>query len=181
MGRLNDLLLLTYVPRWSIIPINRPESVAEHSFRVAVIAMEIAQRSNLETYPVIYRALIHDGPEAATGDIPSPMKRVLSDLRTAEGFACPWASARGPARDIFDHIVKVADLIDLQIYLRRHGESFGGLDRVIVWALDYMEEQYRAALDRLPSDMQKVAKEVYGEAYSLVSPWAGKEIGEIRP
>lgn len=171
MSRLNDLLLLTYVPRWSIIPINRPESVAEHSFRVAVIAMEIAQRSNLETYPVIYRALIHDAPECATGDLPSPIKRRLSELRGVEKLLCPWWDSGGPARDIFDHIVKAADLIDLQTYLQRHGENGIGLNSIMGWALGYMEEQYESVLDRMPSDMQQVVRIVYSDVRSPENPW----------
>lgn len=172
MSRLNDLLLLTYVPRWSIIPVARPESVAEHSFRVAVIALEIAQRANLETAPVLYRALIHDGPEAGTGDIANPVKGPIApDLQRIERVLCPWWDSGRPSRDIFDHIVKVADVMDALVYLQRHGEFMGGLNNIMHWALERMETQYESALNRLPEDMQKTARIVYSDIRHPESPW----------
>jgi len=176
MSRLNDLLLLTYVPRWGIIPMARPESVAEHTFRVAVIAFEIAQRYGVETAPVLYRALIHDGPEAGTGDIASPVKEPLADLPELERALCSWWEPGKPPRDVLDHIVKIADLIDLQVYLGNHG--LGRVGGVKLWAQNRMSKQYKLALDRVPQALQQIAIDVHREASILHSPWEKMEEGK---
>lgn len=61
------------VPRsgWVREKVNDPESVAEHSFRVGVLAMVISDKldSNLDKNKLVRMALIHDLAEVITGDI----------------------------------------------------------------------------------------------------------------
>jgi 5'-deoxynucleotidase YfbR-like HD superfamily hydrolase len=133
-SRLQDLLALSIVPRWSIVPHFRPQSVAEHSFRVAAIALEIAQRLNKGVTPssviiernVLLWALVHDGPEAETGDMPYPLKKLLPEgsMRRAEYAVCPWyaewLTSIHPAERI---VVKVADKIEEVLFLRDWGQG----------------------------------------------------------
>lgn len=77
---------LSYVPRWSIVPMRRHQSVAEHSFRTTVIANRVAEEvsrlmaEGQSTYVppnlglIIIEALKHDVSEADTGDCPSTDK-----------------------------------------------------------------------------------------------------------
>ncbi|MEM1537972.1 MAG: HD domain-containing protein [Thermoproteota archaeon] len=48
--------------------IDRPESVADHSFRCAVLAMCIGDLMNINTEKLIRMLLLHDVQEAITGD-----------------------------------------------------------------------------------------------------------------
>jgi 5'-deoxynucleotidase YfbR-like HD superfamily hydrolase len=128
-SRLNDLLNLSHVPRWSIVPHLRPQSVAEHSFRVAAIALEIAHQLNPPGLPssvvitgnILRWAITHDGPEAETGDIPSPIKQyVFKD--DAEAKLCPWYVAE--AHGIHEQeraVVKIADKIEGVFFLQEWG------------------------------------------------------------
>jgi len=73
-------LRLQYVPRWVIVNMDRKQSVAEHSFNVALIVKYIYEAKFKGSYNVevmnsmMIEALFHDGDEIYTGDIPSPAK-----------------------------------------------------------------------------------------------------------
>ena len=54
---------------WTRYPINNPESVADHSFRTAIMAMTLAPYFDIDVNKVIKMALIHDIAESTTGDI----------------------------------------------------------------------------------------------------------------
>ncbi len=50
----------------------RRESVAEHSWRLAVLSLLVRDRfPNIDMYKVLLMCLIHDWGEAVTGDVPS--------------------------------------------------------------------------------------------------------------
>jgi putative hydrolase of HD superfamily len=53
---------------WQRIGIERPESVADHSWRLAVMAMLYADLLGLDAARAMRIALLHDLPEARTGD-----------------------------------------------------------------------------------------------------------------
>jgi 5'-deoxynucleotidase YfbR-like HD superfamily hydrolase len=129
-----DLLGLSYTPRWVTHPLNRAQTVAEHSYRVAVIAMHM--------YELLYRdvvtgssdwftgmlrvvrwALMHDGPESKLGDMPMPAKDIIGrdEYRKAEVLACPWIEEEHPVPHSAAQIVKIADLIEAYTWVKVHG------------------------------------------------------------
>lgn len=69
---------LSFVPRWTVAPLIRRQSVAEHCFHVARTSQWLLQYHVDESpefeLEVIRLALDHDDAEAATGDAPSPGK-----------------------------------------------------------------------------------------------------------
>lgn len=122
--RLTDLLSLSIVPRWSVVPHHgAPQSVADHSFRVVVILHELAERFSIPLCATDYwYALTHDGAESVTGDIPRNYKRdhIISVDRT-ERAVCPWLrDIERPSPHICD-LIKVADTIEAYTWLRRWG------------------------------------------------------------
>lgn len=133
-SRIQDLLNLSNAHRWTIRPTLRPQSVAEHSYRVAVIAMEICRAingehlpsSNVIEYHVILWALVHDGPECETGDIPYTAKKNFPDgvMNRTEAEACPWY---GKMRSILHPpelaIIKIADKVEEILFLRDWGTA----------------------------------------------------------
>ena len=128
-SRLIDLLNLTAVPRWTIVPVRRSQTVAEHTFRVLVIANELASRLGvILDSAVLWSIIIHDAAESRTGDIPSSFKAALSDgdiLRRAERHACPWLVLHD-CDPLYDNagvraIVKAADLVESFTYLQLWG------------------------------------------------------------
>ena|ERR1700741_2341914 len=74
---LNDMLALSHVPRWAIVRHAVPQSVADHSFRVAAIVIELWLRlgpPEVNLGNLVIRALTHDVNESVTSDIPSVIK-----------------------------------------------------------------------------------------------------------
>lgn len=132
-SRLSDLLALSTVPRWPIVPCLRLQSVAEHSFRVAVIGLEIARRLNkgvtpssvVVEYHVMRWALVHDGPEAETSDIPYPVKKVAAlkaEIAHLETIVCPWYVDEDLGTNSQERaVVKIADKIEEVLFMRDWG------------------------------------------------------------
>lgn len=54
---------------WVRSGVKRPESVAEHSYRLAFMCMVIPLKSHINRVKLIKMALLHDFSEAQTGDI----------------------------------------------------------------------------------------------------------------
>ena len=61
-----------------------PESVAAHSFAVALLASVFAELRGLDSSEAVRMALIHDLPESATGDLTPEMKARVTGLEDVE-------------------------------------------------------------------------------------------------
>lgn len=72
--KINDILRASGVTRWHIVRMARPQSLAEHTFDVVMIARAIAKIAGIDDYEIIKAALLHDLDEIITGDIPTPTK-----------------------------------------------------------------------------------------------------------
>ena len=79
-----DQLHLANVQRWHLMQTVKPQSVAEHSYGVAVIVLELINRMlKYDSHLVINKerlliqSLMHDSDEVLTGDIPSPTKTLI--------------------------------------------------------------------------------------------------------
>lgn len=72
--KINDILRASGVTRWHIVRTVRPQSLAEHTFDVVMIARAIAKGAGYDDYEIIKAALLHDLDEIITGDIPTPTK-----------------------------------------------------------------------------------------------------------
>ncbi|MFH1689510.1 MAG: HD family hydrolase [Candidatus Eisenbacteria bacterium] len=86
-SRLLEIILecneLKAIPRmgWRVRGVRDGESVAEHSYAVALIAMLLADRLDidLDREKLLKIALIHDLPEHMLGDIHAPATRLLGE------------------------------------------------------------------------------------------------------
>jgi putative hydrolase of HD superfamily len=54
---------------WVKVGVYQPESVADHTFRTAILCMLYADIENLDSLKLLQMALIHDLPEAVIGDL----------------------------------------------------------------------------------------------------------------
>lgn len=127
-ARTADLIALQDVKRWGVMALTRQQSVAEHSYNVAVITMELIDRLELadHTEEYINWALLHDGPECISADIDGRFKRENPDLKKeivrAENRMLPWY--RKAASYVPTHVnavVKLADQIETYWYIQRFG------------------------------------------------------------
>ena len=84
---------LKSVPRHAYTSAGRRESVAEHSWRLALMAMLVADEfPALNMDRVIRMCLIHDLGEAFTGDIPT-FEKTEENERTEEQLLREWVAA----------------------------------------------------------------------------------------
>lgn len=135
---------LAWVPRWTIIRTLRTQSVAEHSYYVALYAAQIAELTGWggPRDQLMYYALTHDLEEILSGDISSPAKRSMKaamggNLEDHDDWVLRKLQDRFPYlpepdekwdRDILN-IVKLADLIEAAMFLR--DEMFAGNQNVM--------------------------------------------------
>lgn len=144
---LEELLRLKAVPRtgWLLRGLRTVESVADHSYGVAFIAMMLADRVraagqavNVET--VLRMALLHDLTEARTGDLPATIKRYFeqsalhhADEQAATEMLAPLGAVgqaylavrrEYEARQSLEaRLVKAADKLDLLLQARAYEKS----------------------------------------------------------
>ena len=82
---------LKHIRRWGLMHCAVPENDAEHSLQVAMIAHALAvlarDRYGRPVHPehVLALAVYHDATEVFTGDMPTPVKYALPELRGAYG------------------------------------------------------------------------------------------------
>lgn len=112
---LNDLLALSHVPRWGIVKMARPQTVADHSFRVAAITFELTAKPEYMAW-----ALVHDIGESRSGDIPSSFKDDY--IRAKERGSTPWPRRLNPSPEA-ERMVKLADLIETTTFATMYGQG----------------------------------------------------------
>ncbi|QGH73623.1 MAG: putative hydrolase of HD superfamily [Podoviridae sp. ctpVR23] len=122
--KLCDLMRLQHTQRWTIVPTTRPQSVAEHSFNVALIAARIARYSpvSFDLAVLGQAALMHDAPEAVLGDIPTPTKSKMRDIGFEPSqleFMIQGQMSKLPCH--YEFVIKAADILDGIHFLANFG------------------------------------------------------------
>jgi len=69
---------------WLDRGVKEAESVAEHSFRLALMAMVFAERQKLDVGRAVKMALVHDLPEAICGDVAIRIREDLQEISNKE-------------------------------------------------------------------------------------------------
>lgn len=119
---INDLYRLAETDRWHLVHMNRKQSVAEHSFFVALLAMRVAAAIGAPVGRAVQYALLHDGDEAWMGDTASPVKVYLDQSKfpidKMMGDMHIWNVA-----PIVRSIVKICDDVEAIKFLRKYGDS----------------------------------------------------------
>ena len=83
------LARMKFIKRWGLMHTTYPESIQEHSHRVAVIAHALATIRNrmfggrVDPARAAVLALYHDAGEVLTGDMPAPVKYFNPEIRGA--------------------------------------------------------------------------------------------------
>lgn len=139
-----ELMRLKSVPRigWLLRGVRDVESVAAHSFGVAVIAMLLADRARARGVDVnverlLRMALLHDLTESRTGDLPSTIKGYFDKASIKAADECIAKEMFNELGDLSDYylefwsdyehrasiesrLVKAADKLDLLMQSREY-------------------------------------------------------------
>ncbi len=122
---------LKRVPRtgWIDHKVHDPESVAEHSYRMALLVMVLAPKLNIDVTKTMKIALIHDLAEAEIGDIVTLRgTKIVGDV--IEKRAKEAEAMRG--------IAQMLEISELESLFREYGEQSSPEAR-IVKQLDRLE------------------------------------------
>ena len=148
---------MRYVRRFNFHHCNVYQNVAEHSYFVALIAHQIALMltDDIEfIYKCFCRAFYHDIDEAVTGDIPYLVKRkvnvndlLIHAMRELE-YIEPFNVEEVEEIEI-EHVVKLADCIELKMYLEDERKS-GNMH-----LYDIEKETYKRIIDSKVDDRVK--------------------------
>ena len=162
-----DVMRMMVIKRWGIISMTRTQSVAEHSYNVAMMALNIYNNSrNLDVSVewILVLALTHDLPEIHTGDIPMSLKtdEIKQAVKEYENAACPKLSMfKQQSKEIELLIVKAADIMEAITYCRRYSddprsnEVIQGLHDAITALLGTIPDSMVAVRDDLKEAIDK--------------------------
>lgn len=184
---------LKYIKRWSLMRNTTHESVAEHTFHVALLTHMLCTIANevfgkeIPTEQLVSAALFHDATEVFTGDIPTPVKHhnpeILANFRKIEDRAAKRlvSMVPKPLQQVYKPLLegrksddpnlkymKAADLLDA--YLKCTTEVSAG-NREFVSAKKQIEEnlmkldlpEVRYFMEHLAPSMEKSLDELSGQ------------------
>jgi len=162
---------LKRLPRtgWVESGVHDPESVADHSFRVALIALILADARGLNSLRVVRMALLHDLAEAETGDLTptqkeadpeaarrteeAAMERLLGELPEVirEEYRGAWREFSESATDEA-RLVRDADKLDMVMQASEYQKAGGDRARLMrSWHAEIVGEDARAIRDAVRS------------------------------
>lgn len=144
---IQDLVRLSSVKRWHIVRTATQQSVAEHSFNVILLSIEMDIRTEYSMVPedrldLIELAMTHDMEEVYTGDIPSPQKGPRE-----------WSSKLSA-----QSIVAVADLMEAYIFIKENKIGSHALK-----VFNSMKKEWELMLSEVHPELSKAAHSMYME------------------
>lgn len=140
------------VKRWHMIDTTRQQTLAEHSANVALLAMTIASMCPLFRFDsacaIAAAALVHDTPEAFTGDIPTHTKRQIIGLEALENSVTHPIFRIG-VNPSSEALIKLCDLADGIRFIRLHG-----VDLTARHAREGLEAQFAKKFESVKTDLE---------------------------
>lgn len=124
------LLDLDSIKRWHMVNTSVVDTVAAHSFRVALIAMAIHEEigtineckfNTSVRDSICHQALMHDSAETYTGDIATHTKDKMKAAGVDVDAVCGADGHAGGSSDYIQTVIKAADIIDAVNFITIHG------------------------------------------------------------
>ena len=130
---------------WWIAGVKDPESVAEHTFRTAVIAYLLARLQGADTGKAVLMALFHDLPETRTNDAHRIVRR-YADWRDVDKKAIAEQSKRLPD-DAANQMVSLYEEFEKEVSSEAKVVRDADLLECIVQAREYQTLGYQDVAD----------------------------------
>lgn len=141
-GLLYELGLLKRYKRtgWLVAGVGSPESVADHSFRAAVIASVIAKLEGGDPQRAAFMSLFHDTQETRITDIPYIGKRYLEAVPNPQVTTDQVRDVPEPvARMIQDAVDEYEDRTTLEAVCARDADKL----ECLIQAVEYREQGHQ--------------------------------------
>lgn len=182
--KIQDIARSATVTRWHSVNCLRYPSIAEHSFLVSLYARDILKRVNPnataeEKLLLMEFCSFHDLPEVLTGDMATPVKRLLescfedgeSPLDYIEEALCPeYKELKGRISGTYlGAIAKLADVLEAVKFIYVEGKSYiqrQDQNRKVINALDTLVSLVEARVEDVEScndqikDLKNIVKEM---------------------
>ena len=172
-GFFATLSRMKYIERWALMRNSRQETLSEHSLEVAMIAHALCVIGNvrcgssLDAERAALIGLYHDASEIITGDMPTPVKYLNSNIRTAykevEHAAEEHLLKRLPAdlRPAYEAIFRAEDTEE-ERYLRRLVKAADKLSALIKCIEEERSgnTEFRTAKKTTEATLEKLADEL---------------------
>jgi len=138
VGLIRNAMMLKERERrgWKRAGIKHPESVAEHTFMLAFLAMLLGDKLGMNTEKMIKMALLHDMAEAIMGDItPHEMKRdeklrrendIMEEmLKNFDEYRKIWREfSEGKSEEA--KMVREMDVMEMVLQAENYSKIYGG-------------------------------------------------------
>nr|WP_051112423.1 HD domain-containing protein [Nonomuraea coxensis] len=122
---------------WLVAGVRDPESVADHSFRTAVIAAVIARLEGGDPQRAAFMALFHDSQETRVTDIPYLGKRYLKAASNEEVTADQTRDVSGPVADMVrDAVAEYEEKTSVEAVCARDADKL----ECLLQAVEYREQ-----------------------------------------
>lgn len=149
---------------WWIAGIKDPETIAEHSFRTAILATILAALEGADPARAAQLALFHDTQETRIGDIPHVGRRYLTAAEnqtvTADQLVgCPPAVAQV--------LQSVVDTFEAQDTLEAHVAKDADKLECLIQAVEYQQQGYARVqewIDNCRSDLKTTSAQRIADA-----------------
>lgn len=138
---------------WWIVGVKDPETIAEHSFRTAVIGSVLAMMEGADPARVALLCTFHDTQETRVGDIPWVGRRYLTAAKNEAVTADQLADSHPSVAAGIQTIVDEYENGDSREVLVAHDA-----DKLecVIQGLEYLEQGYRNAREWVDSTRTKL-------------------------
>jgi putative hydrolase of HD superfamily len=125
---------------WLVAGVRDPESVAEHSFRAAIIAAVLAKLEGGDPERAAFMALFHDTQETRITDIPYIGKRYLKAAPNEEVTADQVRDVTAPVADMVrDAVAEYEDRSSVEAVCARDADKL----ECLIQAVEYREQGHQ--------------------------------------
>lgn len=160
---------MKYINRWGLMNNTKYENLSEHSMEVAMFAhalVVIANKrcnKNLDANRAALLGLYHDASEIITGDMPTPIKYLNNDIKTAyksiEAGAEKELLSLLPdyLRDEYKDIISIPDDDELKVYVKA-ADKLSALVKCIE-EIKMSNKEFEKALDATKKSLKNMKLE----------------------
>lgn len=183
-GLLYEMGLLKRYKRtgWLVAGVRDPESIADHSFRTAIIASVIAALEGADPERAAFMSLFHDTQETRITDIPYIGKRYLKAAPNEEVTADQVAGLpRSVAEMVSDAVGEYEEKTSLEAVCARDADKL----ECLIQAVEYREQGHQNVRPWIDSSLAALrtpsAKRLADEALGTGSlEWLSRVLGGDR-